>query len=129
MSRSQAGNEWKGDKDRAKGGARGEGANRGPTPDRPIERAAETLRALSHPVRLRIVQLLAEGEVCVKGLEEVLGISQPSVSQHLARLRYAGLIEFERRGHLVCYRLASDRASRILAALLKAGTEESDESS
>ncbi len=75
------------------------------------------------------MQLLAEGEVCVKGLEEVLGISQPSVSQHLARLRYAGLIEFERRGHLVCYRLASDRASRILAALLEASTEESDESS
>ena len=111
MGRSHASDGWKGDN------------------DRPVERAAETLRALSHPMRLRIVQLLADGEVCVKGLEEVLGISQPSVSQHLARLRYAGLIEFERRGHLVCYRLASDRASRILAALFEAGTEESDESS
>ena len=129
MGRSQPSDEWKGDKDRANGGAGGVGANRRPTPERPIEWAAETLRALSHPVRLRIVQLLAEGELCVKGLEEVLGISQPSVSQHLARLRYAGLIEFERRGHLVCYRLANERASRILAALLEGGTEESDESS
>lgn len=83
-----------------------------------FEQAAEVLRALSHPARLRIVDLLAGGELCVKRLEEILGIAQPSVSQHLSRLRYAGLIESERRGHLVCYRLVADRARSIACAAL-----------
>jgi DNA-binding transcriptional ArsR family regulator len=86
--------------------------------DEGLEAAAELLRALSHPVRLRIIELLSEGEFCVKRLEELLGIPQPSVSQHLSRLRYAGLIESERRGHLVCYRLVEPRGSRILRAAL-----------
>lgn len=80
--------------------------------------AADVLRALSHPARLRIVELLSNGELCVKRLEEILGISQPSVSQHLSRLRYAGLIESERRGHLVCYHLAEGKARSILRAAL-----------
>ncbi|MBD3347774.1 MAG: metalloregulator ArsR/SmtB family transcription factor [Candidatus Eisenbacteria bacterium] len=86
--------------------------------DESLEAAAELLRALSHPVRLRIVELLSEGESCVKRLEELLGIPQPSVSQHLSRLRYAGLIESERRGHLVCYRLVEPRGTKILSAAL-----------
>jgi DNA-binding transcriptional ArsR family regulator len=83
----------------------------------PFDDAADLLRALAHPVRLRIVDLLSGGELCVKGLEELLGVSQSSVSQHLSRLRYAGLIESERRGHLVCYRLAGPRAESILQAV------------
>jgi ArsR family transcriptional regulator len=83
----------------------------------PFESAADLLRALAHPVRLRIVDLLSNGELCVKRLEEILGVSQSSVSQHLSRLRYAGLIESERRGHLVCYRLAGPRAGAILRAV------------
>lgn len=76
------------------------------------------LRALSHPVRLRIVDLLKDGELCVKRLEELLGVSQSSVSQHLTRLRYAGLIDSERRGHLVCYHLSGPVAARVLKAAL-----------
>ena len=83
-----------------------------------FERAAELLRALSHPVRLRIIELLGSGELCVKNLEEHLGVSQSSVSQHLTRLRYAGLIESERKGHLVCYRLRRGAASKILEAAI-----------
>ena len=83
-----------------------------------FKRAAELLRALSHPVRLRIIELLGAGELCVKSLEEHLGVSQSSVSQHLTRLRYAGLIESERKGHLVCYRLLKDGAARILEAAI-----------
>lgn len=81
-------------------------------------RAAEVLKALSHPTRLRIVHLLGEGELCVSRLEELLGVPQPSVSQHLQRLRYAGLIESERKGHLVCYRLLDDAAADVLRVLL-----------
>ncbi len=102
----------------------------GSAPDAPLERGAAILRALSHPARLKIIQILAGGEVCVKGLEEVLGLSQPSVSQHLARLKYAGLIESERKGHLVCYRIRHGTAPRILDILLEEagdGRPEDDE--
>jgi ArsR family transcriptional regulator len=84
-----------------------------------FDEAAQMLRVLSHPVRLRIIKILSSGELCVKRLEEILGISQPSVSQHLSKLRYAGLIESERRGHLVCYRLADRAAMRVLKAALE----------
>jgi len=80
--------------------------------------AAAVFRALAHPVRVRIVSLLCDGELCVKRMEELLGIPQPSVSQHLTRLRYAGLISAERRGHLVCYRLNEGPAAAIVAAAL-----------
>jgi DNA-binding transcriptional ArsR family regulator len=82
--------------------------------------AADLLRALAHPVRLRIVDLLEGGELCVKRLEQLLGVSQSSVSQHLSRLRYAGLIESERRGHLVCYRLVGNGAGEVLRAVASA---------
>jgi DNA-binding transcriptional ArsR family regulator len=81
-----------------------------------FEAAAQMLRVLSHPARLRIVEILSSGELCVKRIEEILGIPQPTVSQHLSRLRYAGLIESERRGHLVCYRLSNGKAARVLRA-------------
>jgi DNA-binding transcriptional ArsR family regulator len=87
-------------------------------PPEAFEKAADLLRALSHPVRLRIIELLGGGELCVKNLEETLEISQSSVSQHLTRLRYAGLIESERKGHLVCYRLVRGGATRILEAAM-----------
>ena len=86
-----------------------------------VGEAAEILRALAHPVRLRIVELLTEGELCVKRLEELLEVSQSSVSQHLTRLRYAGLIDSERKGHLVCYRLVDPRATEVLRPLLGQG--------
>ena len=102
-------------------GRRGQSRGR-PRPDvgERTERAAEILRALAHPVRVEIVRLLGEGELCVKRLEEILGVPQPSVSQHLARLRYAGIIESERRGHLVCYRLRHEGAASAVDALVGA---------
>lgn len=93
--------------------------------DERFGRAAEVLKALSHPTRLRIVHLLGEGELCVSRLEELLGVPQPSVSQHLQRLRYAGLIESERKGHLVCYRLLDDSAAEVLRVLVPKGTRRS----
>ena len=87
-------------------------------PPEAFERAADLLRALSHPVRLRMIEVLSGGELCVKRLEEILEISQSSASQHLTRLRYAGLIESERKGHLVCYRLVKGGAARILEAAM-----------
>jgi ArsR family transcriptional regulator len=102
-----------------------ESARAGQTQSEACEKAAELLRALSHPVRLRIIKLLGEGELCVKSLEEMLEISQSSVSQHLTRLRYAGLIESERRGHLVCYRLVKGGAAKVVEAAMDESRQKS----
>ena len=66
---------------------------------------AEVLKTLSSPRRLEILHLLANGPLEVGRLTEAIGASQPNVSQHLAVLRGAGLVEAERDGREVRYRL------------------------
>lgn len=78
------------------------------------------LAALADPVRLRIVSMMLaapEGSCCGCDLEEPLGLSQPTVSHHLRVLREAGLIEGERRGRWVHYRVVPDRLEEIGRAL------------
>jgi DNA-binding transcriptional ArsR family regulator len=75
---------------------------------------AELFRALSHPVRLRILDILARQEACVCHLTAVVGKRQPYVSQQLATLREAGLVADRREGTLIYYRLADDRLAALL---------------
>ncbi|MGN6368391.1 MAG: ArsR/SmtB family transcription factor [Phycisphaerae bacterium] len=63
-------------------------------------------RAFSDRTRLRILHLLVGGELCVCEIVEVLGLSQPKVSRHLAYLRRAGLVMARREGLWMHYRLA-----------------------
>lgn len=65
------------------------------------------MKALADPTRLRIVGLLANGEVCVCDLHESLGIPQPKTSRHLAYLRRSGIVEGRKDGLWVHYQLAS----------------------
>jgi DNA-binding transcriptional ArsR family regulator len=67
---------------------------------------AETLKTLASPRRLAILHALAGGPLEVGRLAEAIGASQPNVSQHLAVLRGAGIVEAEREGREVRYRLA-----------------------
>jgi DNA-binding transcriptional ArsR family regulator len=67
---------------------------------------AEVLKTLSNPRRLEIIHLLADGPREVTRLAEDMGISQPNVSQHLALMRAAGVVEAERDGREVRYRLS-----------------------
>jgi ArsR family transcriptional regulator len=69
---------------------------------RPVSRL---FKALGDETRLRIVALLAHGELCVCHLQEALKLPQPSVSRQLALLRSAGLVEDRREGSWVYYRL------------------------
>ncbi len=64
-------------------------------------------RALGDDVRLRIVALLAHGELCVCHIEEALSLTQPNASRHLAILRAAGIVTHQRRDKWVYYRLAA----------------------
>ena len=75
---------------------------------------AKLFQALSHPVRLRILDILARQEACVCHLTAILRRPQPYVSQQLATLREAGLVTDRREGTLIYYRLADDRLAELL---------------
>lgn len=69
-----------------------------------LETDAAALRALAHPVRLGIMQRLAETpETCACDFTEFFGVTQPTISQHLKVLRQAGLVRTRRRGTQICY--------------------------
>jgi ArsR family transcriptional regulator len=67
---------------------------------------ADVLRALAHPRRLQIMHRLADGPSEVSALAAELGMSQPNASQHLAVMRAAGVVEAERTGREVRYRIS-----------------------
>jgi ArsR family transcriptional regulator len=63
------------------------------------------IKALAHPTRLFIVDELSRGERCVCELTDMIGVEMPTVSRHLSQLRQAGLVDDEKRGAQVFYRL------------------------
>ncbi len=69
-------------------------------------------KALSDPTRLRIVGLLAKGELCVGEIEDLLGVSQTNVSRHLDRLRRAELVTSRRQAQWIYYALSGEVAER-----------------
>jgi rhodanese-related sulfurtransferase/DNA-binding transcriptional ArsR family regulator len=77
--------------------------------------------ALSSPVRLEFLELLAQGERSVDQLAALTGTSVANTSQHLQKLKAAGLIAGRREGQYVFYRLAGDEVVRLLGALGGAG--------
>lgn len=83
------------------------------------EAQAELLKAISHPVRLEIVHgLLAAGCRNVRCMESHIGMSQSCISQHLQRLRAAGIVTAERSGNEVYYRASSQKVAALVAALM-----------
>jgi len=79
------------------------------------DKQADLLRALGHPVRLRILDLLAHGEACVCHLTTLLRQRQPYVSQQLMLLRESGLVLDRREGTVIYYRLADEHIGAIIA--------------
>src|ERR1700726_5222595 len=75
-------------------------------------------RALADPTRLRLLNLIAEREICVCYFVEILGISQPKISRHLAYLRRAGIVAARRQGRWMHYRLFAPR-DPVASAILK----------
>ena len=66
--------------------------------DEDIERAALSMKAMAHPLRLKILCTLNANEVSVQDIVELVGTSQSNISQHLAILRDKGIVEFKSRG-------------------------------
>ena len=80
-------------------------------------RAAGLLKAMANPVRLMVLCQLAEGEQSVGELEQVAGVSQSALSQHLALLRERGVVRSRREGQSILYSLDGPEAPALLAAL------------
>lgn len=82
------------------------------------------LQALADPIRLTIVrELAAQGGVCACDFTSCCDVSQPTISHHLKVLREAGVVESERRGTWILYRLDPDAAARLerIASVISAG--------
>jgi ArsR family transcriptional regulator len=81
---------------------------------------AELLKALANPTRLKIVHsLLSTGCRNVGCMERGTGVSQSCISQHLQKLKAAGVVAAERSGNEVYYRAASPEVARLVAALFQ----------
>ena len=84
-----------------------------------VDRAVLVLKMMGNPIRLKILEVLAKKktEVCVSGIEDLIGVSQSSVSQHLAHLRNSGILTSEKKGKKVCYNIVDDTVREILNSL------------
>lgn len=84
---------------------------------RPLQEVkANLFRVLGHPARVRILELLRDGERSVGALQAELGLDSGGTSQHLASLRRIGLVESRREGTSVYYTLADERVVDLLEA-------------
>ena len=86
-----------------------------------FEQLARIGNALSSPVRLEFLELLAQGERSVDELATLTGVAVANTSQHLQKLRQAGLIVGRKQGQFVFYRVDSDKVMALLAALAQVG--------
>ena len=94
-----------------------------PLGDRDAERLAAALRVVADPTRLRLLSLIAaspDREGCVCDLTAPLGLSQPTVSHHLKVLSDAGLLDRDKRGRWVYYRINPEPLAALQAALTPA---------
>ncbi len=81
----------------------------------PLDSQVTLHKALGHPVRLRVLGMLADGELCVCQVTAVLGLAYSTVSSHLAELRRAGLIAERKEGRWVYYRLTDEDPAAAVA--------------
>lgn len=79
-----------------------------------VRAAADAFRLLSDPTRIKILWALLQGEASVASLAEVVGAAPTAVSQHLSKLRLAGLVQGRRQGTFIYYTAADERVRRLL---------------
>ena len=79
-----------------------------------LEHAAEVLKALAHPIRLQIVELLQAGEMCVGDIVKALGGKQAITSQQLNMMKAKGVLNCRRDGARVYYRIENRNVIKLL---------------
>jgi DNA-binding transcriptional ArsR family regulator len=81
--------------------------------DGELQHLADTFQILASPTRLRIVEALAHGELCVCDLSAVVGVSESAVSHHLRNLRQLRIVRFRKDGRMAYYRLDDDHVGAL----------------
>ncbi|RMG67718.1 MAG: ArsR family transcriptional regulator [Nitrospirae bacterium] len=89
-----------------------------------LQRKADILKALGQPTRLKIIELLREGERCVCEMLPILGEEQANVSKHLSLLRQNGIVEFRKEGVSSYYKIKNRAVFEILDIVEKMVQEE-----
>ena len=82
-----------------------------------IETAARALKAISHPLRLKILCVVGPEEVCVQDIVDAVGTSQSNISQHLAILREKGVLATRKDANRVYYRVADRRTLQLIGMM------------
>ena len=85
--------------------------------DEDIERASRSLKAMSHPLRLKILCTLGDQEVSVQEIVEQVGTSQSNISQHLAILRDKGILASRKDANRVYYRVSDSRTLQLIGMM------------
>lgn len=87
------------------------------TTDEEIDRASRSLKAMSHPLRLKILCTLGDQEISVQDIVERVGTSQSNISQHLAILRDKGILASRKDANRVFYRVGDGRTLRLIGMM------------
>ncbi len=82
-----------------------------------IEMAARALKAISHPLRLKILCVVGDAEVCVQDIVDAVGTSQSNISQHLAILREKGVLTTRKDANRVFYSVADQRTLQLIVMM------------
>lgn len=87
------------------------------TRDEDIDRASRSLKAMSHPLRLKILCTLGADEISVQDIVESVGTSQSNISQHLAILRDKGILSARKDANRVYYKVGDTRTLRLIGMM------------
>lgn len=87
--------------------------------DEELAYLAETFQLLASPTRLRIVEALADRELCVCDLAAVVGASQSTVSHHLRQLRQMRIVRYRKEGRMAYYHLDDDHVATLFRTALE----------
>ena len=82
-----------------------------------IETAARALKAISHPLRLKILCVVGSEEICVQDIVDAVGTTQSNISQHLAILRDKGVLQTRKDANRVYYRVADSRTLQLIVLM------------
>lgn len=84
-----------------------------------VEQAAEILKSIAHPLRLRIAELLQSGEMTVGAIQSKLGVSQSLTSQQLILMKAKGILKSRKNGKSVYYFIARPQVIEVIECLKK----------
>jgi ArsR family transcriptional regulator len=92
--------------------------------DEELVRAAEVLKTVSHPARLRIIELLEGGERSVTEIQDCLGITQSLTSQHLSNMKVRGVLQSRKNGNMVYYSVRNPDVVKVIRCIRKSSPVE-----